>query len=116
MIDNIIARMYDEKLQEYRKTVEKCTSLAPTTDFWTFNNNESYCGITGNWTGCYWNLTSVTLGCLHVEERHTAVNVANLYSQFADEWNIVDKICCIITCICLVRNASNDISDYTASQ
>jgi len=34
---------------------------------------------------------------LHVEERHTAVNVANLYSQFADEWNIVDEIRCIIT-------------------
>jgi len=32
-----------------------------------------------------------------VEERHTAVNVANLYSQFADEWNIVDKIRRIIT-------------------
>jgi len=31
-IDNIIARMYDEKLQEYRKTVEKCTSLALTHD------------------------------------------------------------------------------------
>ena len=34
---------------------------------------------------------------MHVEERHTAVNVANLYSQFADEWNIVDEIRCIIT-------------------
>jgi len=32
---------------------------------------------------------------LHVEERHTAVNVANLYSQFADEWNTVDKMRCI---------------------
>ena len=32
-----------------------------------------------------------------MEERHTAVNVANLYSQFADEWNIVDKIRRIIT-------------------
>ena len=29
--DNIIARMYDEKLQEQRKTVENCTSLALTT-------------------------------------------------------------------------------------
>jgi len=27
---NIIARMYVEKLQEYRKSVEKCTSLALT--------------------------------------------------------------------------------------
>ena len=29
--------------------------------------------------------------------RDTAVNVANMYSQFADGWNIVDKIRCIIT-------------------
>lgn len=71
--------MYDEKLQEYRNTVESCTSLALTTDFWTSNNNESYCGITGHWIDCDWKLTSVTLGCLHVEERHTAANVASLF-------------------------------------
>ena len=68
-----------------------------TTDFWTSNNNESYCGKTGQWIDCDWKLTSVTLGCLHVEERHTAVNVASLYSQFADEWHISDKIRCIMT-------------------
>jgi len=96
-IDNITARMYDEKLQEHRKTVENCTSLALTTDFWTSNNNESYCGITGHWIDGDWKLNSVTLGCMRVEERHTAANVASLYSQFADEWHIADKIRCIVT-------------------
>jgi len=71
--------MCDEKLQEYRNTVDSCTSLALTTDFWTSNNNESYCGITGHWIDCDWKLTSVTLGCLHVEERRTAANVASLF-------------------------------------
>jgi len=89
--------MYDEKLQEHRKTVENCTSLALTTDFWTSNNNESYCGITGHWIDGDWKLNSVTLGCMRVEERHTAANVASLYSQFADEWHIADKIRCIVT-------------------
>ena len=96
-IDNIIARMYDEKLNEYRKTVDSCTSLALTTDFWTSNNNESYCGITGHWIDGDWKLMSVTLGCLHVDERHTAANVASLYEQFADEWHITDKVHCIVS-------------------
>jgi len=34
---------------------------------------------------------------LHVEERHTAANVASLYEQFADEWHVTDKVRCIVT-------------------
>ena len=96
-VDNIISHMYYDKLQEHRKTVDNITSLALTTDFWTSNNNESYCGITGHWIDCEWKLTSITLDCLHVQERHTAANVASLYTQFADEWHIADKIRCIVT-------------------
>ena len=96
-VDNIISVMYNDKLQQHRKTVENCTSLALTTDFWTSTNNESYCGITGHWIDCDWKLTSITLTCLNVQERHTADNVASLYSQFAEEWHIADKIRCIVS-------------------
>ena len=96
-IDNVICQMYAEKLQEHKKAIENIQSMALTTDFWTSNNNESYCGITGHWIDSEWKLISVTLGCLLVEERHTAENVANFYEEFASTWNITDKICCIVT-------------------
>jgi len=56
-----------------------------------------YCGITGHWIDSDWKLTSVALGCLVVDERHTAENVASFYEEFAATWNITDKICCIVT-------------------
>lgn len=96
-IDNVICQMYDVKQKEHKKAIENVPSIALTTDFWTSNNNESYCGITGHWIDSDWRLTSVTLGCLLVEERHTADNVASFYEEFAATWNIADKICCVVT-------------------
>ncbi|BFZ13786.1 hypothetical protein BsWGS_16825 [Bradybaena similaris] len=96
-IDNVICQMYDVKQKEHKKAIENVPSIALTTDFWTSNNNESYCGITGHWIDSDWRLTSVTLGCLLVEERHTADNMASFYEEFAATWNIADKICCVVT-------------------
>ncbi|XP_040178075.1 E3 SUMO-protein ligase ZBED1-like [Rana temporaria] len=96
-IDAVIGQMYNEKLTQHKKAIESIHSIALTTDFWTSNNNESYCGITGHWIDFDWKLTSVALGCLLVDERHTAENVAGFYKEFAATWNISDKICCIIT-------------------
>lgn len=96
-IDTVIGQMYNEKLTEHKKAIESIHSIALATDFWTSNNNESYCGITGHWIDSDWKLTSVALGCLLVDERHTAENVASFYEEFAATWNITDKICCIVT-------------------
>ena len=96
-IDTVIGQMYDEKLTEHKKAIESIHSIALATDFWTSNNNESYCGITGHWIDSDWKLTSVALGCLLVDERHTAENVASFYEEFAATWNITDKICFIVT-------------------
>ena len=96
-IDTLIGQMYDEKLKEHKKAIESIRIIALTTDFWTSNNNESYCGITGHWIDSDWKLTSVALGCLLVDERHTDENVASFYEEFAATWNITDEICCILT-------------------
>jgi hypothetical protein len=90
-IDTVIGQIYDEKLSENKKAMGGIHSIALTTDFWTSNNNESYCGITGHWIDPDWKLTSVALGCLLVEERHTVDNVANFYEEFAATWNILIK-------------------------
>ena len=96
-IDATIGRMYKEKLREHKKVIENSQSLALTTDFWTSNNDDSYCGITGHWIDCDWNLRSVALDCLIVDERHSAENVAGFYEEFTETWNIAGKICCIVT-------------------
>ena len=60
--------MYGEKLKEHKTAIESIQSIALTTDFWTSNNKESYCGITGHWIDSGWKLTSVALGCLVVDD------------------------------------------------
>ena len=66
-------------------------------DIRTSNNNESHCGTTGHGIDCDWKPTSITLDCLHVQDKHTAVNIVSLYSQFADERHTADKIRCNVT-------------------
>ena len=83
-IDAAIGRMYEEKLQEHKKAIENIPSLALITDFWTSNNDDSYCGVTGHWIDSDWKLTSVALGCLIIDERHTAENVAGFYEEFTE--------------------------------
>jgi len=96
-IDTLIGQMYEEKRIMYQKDIESIASIALTTDFWTSNNNESYCGVTGHWIDADWKLQSVALGCVVVEHRHTADNLARFYEKFYASWNITDKISCILT-------------------
>ena len=42
-MDTLIGQMYGEKLKEHKKAIESIQSTALTIDFWTSNNNESYC-------------------------------------------------------------------------
>ena len=74
-------------------------------DFWTSLGNESYCGIICHWITDDWNLKSVVLACVHVVERHYSVNVAELYKQFANDWDITKKFQVLVT-----DNARNMVS------
>ena len=82
----LIAEMYKEKLAELKKVVESIHSIALATDFWTSNNNESYCSVMGDWIGSDWKVKSVALGCLLVDEQHTVENVASFFWQNVDTW------------------------------
>lgn len=96
-VDGLLSKMYDSELLELKKRIEKSTALAITSDFWTSMGNESYCGITGHWVDDDWKMQYAALECLHMEERHYAANVAQVYETFAANWDITTKLMAVVT-------------------
>lgn len=96
-VDGLLSKMFDSELLALKSRVEKSTAIAITSDFWTSMGNESYCGITGHWINDDWQMESSALECLHVEERHFAANVAEVYENFAADWGISSKIKAVVT-------------------
>ena len=76
-----------------------------TSDFWTSLGNESYCGVTGHWITDDWKLKSVVLEYVNVVEHHYSDNIAELYKQFATDWDIKHRIQALVT-----DNARNMVS------
>ena len=50
-------------------------------------------------------MKNVVLACVHVVERHYSINVAELYKQFSNDWDITKKIKVLVT-----DNARNMVS------
>ena len=103
-IDKMLTDMYNTKMESIKEAVKNSKTVALTSDFWTSLGNESYCGIICHWITDDWNLKSVVLACVHVVERHYSVVVAELYYQFANDWDKT-KIQVLVT-----DNARNMVS------
>ena len=101
----MLTDMYNTKMESIKEAVKNSKAIALTSDFWTSLGNESYCGIICHWITDDWNLKSVVLECVHAIERHYSANVAELYKQFAKDWDITKKIQVLVT-----DNARNMVS------
>jgi len=104
-IDKILTDMYNTKMESIKETVKNSKAIALTSDFWTSLGNDSYCGIICHLITDDWNLKSVVLECVHFVERHYSANIAELYKQFAKDWDIARKIQVLVT-----DNARNMVS------
>ena len=70
---------------------------AVTTDFWTSASTEGYVTITCHNLVSSWELKSCVLATYQVKMRHTAENIAAELKKVANDWNITNKISCIVT-------------------
>ena len=88
-----------DNLQHQLAEVEACSL---TTDFWSSCNTESYITVTCHYLASSWELKSCVLATYQVRMNHTAENISTELMKIAADWNITDKVCCIVT-----DNASN---------
>ena len=88
-----IKGIFDEewkKLYEYFKTV-KCRFSA-TMDMWTSNQNKGYMCVTVHWIDDNWTIQKRIIKFMHVEGRHTGVNMANELVRSLIRWFIEKKM------------------------
>ena len=57
-------------MKRAKEAVKNSKAIALTSDFWTYQGNESYCGIIGHWITDDWNLIIVVHDCVRVVECH----------------------------------------------
>ena len=79
--------------------------VALTTDLWTSNQTLSYLTLTCHYINQEMRLCSKVLETLYMQKDHTAPNLAEELKKIAEEWEITEKNCCIIT-----DNAANIVA------
>ena len=67
-----------------------------TTDLWTSSRTQGYITITGHFVDQCWNLRSCVLTTKYCPERHTAANIAKSLKDHAEEFDILDKVPCVV--------------------
>jgi len=88
---NCMAVKRQRKRRNWHKLL-RCIAL--TGDHWTSVSNRNYLGVTSHLINYKWQLA---LGVVKMDERHFAEACACQFIEFAQEWEIVDKITTVET-------------------
>ena len=62
--------------------------VALTTDIWTSVATEAYLGVTCHFLGDDWEIKSLSITTMPLEERHTAANIADWLEEATSKCNI----------------------------
>ncbi|XP_077065670.1 E3 SUMO-protein ligase ZBED1-like [Siphateles boraxobius] len=83
-----------EKLKAVLKQTE-CVAL--TTDIWTSVATEAYLGVTSHFLGEDWEMKSLSLTTMPLEERHTAANIADWLEETTAKFEIpLEKVKAVV--------------------
>jgi hypothetical protein len=96
-----IERRYKDCADKIKADLSEARAVAITTDGWTALTTESYITVTCHYIR-QWRLESIVLQTRSVDERHTAINLAELLNSAVEEWGIKGKVVA-----CVHDNASN---------
>ena len=83
---------YDEVKTRLQTELNGVDSVALTTDHWTSPAVDSYVGLTAHFITQEWNLQTRVLQTKEVQERHTALNIADDLRAVINEWDLSEKM------------------------
>ncbi|XP_011409475.1 PREDICTED: zinc finger BED domain-containing protein 4-like [Amphimedon queenslandica] len=92
-----LPELYETKKRDLLEALGRIDYCSLTTDLWTSRANMGYITVTCHFITSDWSLKSAVLSTKHVDESHTAINLAAILKAITDEWNITDKVCCVTT-------------------
>lgn len=93
-------RLHSLKLKvenKIKNELRNVKSLVCTTDGWSSMAQNSYISLTAHIINNEWLPKSFTLATQEMEERHTAVNLAEKLTSILDDWEINGKVSTVIT-------------------
>lgn len=94
----LLVKKYNATVDQVKSTISANDSKVPlTADIWTSVATEAYLGITCHYIGIDWQMKSICLSTMPLEERHTAQNIAGWLEEILDKFEILpDKISAIV--------------------
>lgn len=106
--NNLLEQLYQSSRDFIQEELSHVNFICITTDSWTSSNNENFTAITAHYLiieELQLTLKSRLLDCFSYDEKHTAQNISTLLADKFDEWNIQEKIVCVVS-----DNAANIIA------
>ncbi|XP_072401942.1 E3 SUMO-protein ligase ZBED1-like [Diabrotica undecimpunctata] len=95
--NKLLKNMYDETSNTLKDILGSIKYVAITTDIWTSVSNESFICVSCHFVDSHFELKRVVLATNVINESKTAENIARVLKEIFDQWNIFDKISCIVT-------------------
>ena len=94
---NHLPSLYEEKKAKLMAEISQIDWFSLTTDLWTSRATQGYMTVTCHYLTKDWELKSAVLETVHIAVSHTADNLASALDSIIQNWNISDKIVCVVT-------------------
>ena len=72
-------------------------AVSLTTDVWTSTTTEGFITVTTHLISPTWELNSVSMETVRITDAHTPVNIAEALTKIWNNWNILNKVCSVVT-------------------
>lgn len=102
---SLLPALYEKHVQLVKDELKKTNFVALTCDLWTSRQTKGFLTVTAHFIDTEWEPRSVVLQAVRMMKDHTTENLANELREICSEWEISDKVCCVVT-----DNASNIVS------
>ena len=93
----MVEARYEEMKEKAKASIDKAAAVSLTSDMWTSINTEAYLAVTCHYINDSSTLNTVVLGVQHFPKAHTAANIAEVKTSLMREWDITDKVTCLVT-------------------
>lgn len=103
-----LPNMYDQAVKRLNNQLKEASHVSLTTNIWTSRQTRGFLTVTAHYISSDWVLESAGLETTRIKKEHTAETIAHELTRICTQWNILNKICCIVT-----DNAANIVSTVT---
>ncbi len=107
LVSQLIPSMYDNCLTKIKEELNEAVTVCVTVDAWTDKRMKAFFGITIHFIDNLWNYKSYLLHCKRFLKDHNSVNIATLFDEIINKFELMEKLKFIIS-----DNAANMICAF----